>query len=259
MECFQRAGRGGRGHLYCRRLQRHLCGRCGHRQAAVELRPEDRRRRRCAWLGHPRPRLLEGQGLRRHAGRPPDRARRQDRQAALGDPHHAAGRQSLHHRRAARVRRQGDHRPRRRRLRPVRGYVTAYDAETGKQLWRFYIVPGDPAKGFENKAMEMAAKTWTGEWWKYGGGGTAWNAITYDPELNRVYIGTGNGCPWNCEAPQPRRRRQPVPLLDRRARRRHRRVRLALPDHARARAGTTPRRWTSCWRRSPSTASRARC
>ncbi len=41
----------------------------------------------------------------------------------------------------------------------------------------------------------MAAKTWTGEWWKRGGGGTAWNGITYDPELNRIYIGTGNGQP----------------------------------------------------------------
>jgi quinohemoprotein ethanol dehydrogenase len=80
---------------------------------------------------------------------------------------------------------------------PTRGYVTAYDAETGKQLWRFYTVPGDPSKGFENKAMEMAAKTWTGEWWKLGGGGTVWNAMTYDPELNLIYLGTGNGAPWN--------------------------------------------------------------
>lgn len=79
----------------------------------------------------------------------------------------------------------------------VRGYVTTYDAETGKQLWRWYIVPGNPADGFEDKSMEMAAKTWTGQWWKYGGGGAAWNAITYDPEFNRVYIGTGNGGPWN--------------------------------------------------------------
>jgi len=86
---------------------------------------------------------------------------------------------------------------------PVRGYVTAYDAATGKQLWRFYTVPGDPAKGFENKAMEMAAKTWTGEWWKFGGGGTAWNAFTYDPEFNRVYIGTGNGSPWNRKIRSP--------------------------------------------------------
>ena len=85
----------------------------------------------------------------------------------------------------------------------VRGYVTTYDAETGKQLWRFHLVPGNPADGFENKAMEMAAKTWTGEWWKYGGGGTAWNAMTYDPKYNRVYIGTGNGGPWNRKLRSP--------------------------------------------------------
>lgn len=85
----------------------------------------------------------------------------------------------------------------------TRGYVTAYDAETGRQLWRFYTVPGDPAKGFENKAMELAAKTWTGEWWKFGGGGTVWNAITYDPQFNRIYIGTGNGSPWNRKIRSP--------------------------------------------------------
>ncbi|MGZ3272995.1 MAG: PQQ-dependent dehydrogenase, methanol/ethanol family [Caulobacteraceae bacterium] len=82
----------------------------------------------------------------------------------------------------------------------VRGYVTAYDAETGKKLWRFYTVPGDPAKGPDkaasDEAMAMAAKTWTGEWWKYGGGGTAWDAITYDPKLKLIYIGVGNGSPW---------------------------------------------------------------
>jgi quinohemoprotein ethanol dehydrogenase len=78
----------------------------------------------------------------------------------------------------------------------VRGYVTAYDADSGQRLWRFYTVPGDPAKGFENKAMEMAAKTWSGEWWKYGGGGTAWDSIVYDPKLQLVYIGVGNGSPW---------------------------------------------------------------
>jgi quinohemoprotein ethanol dehydrogenase len=80
---------------------------------------------------------------------------------------------------------------------PVRGYVTAYDVRTGRQAWRFFIVPGDPAKGFENPAMAMAAKNWTGEWWKLGGGGAVWNAITYDAELNRIYLGTGNGSPWN--------------------------------------------------------------
>ncbi|MGD9664810.1 MAG: PQQ-dependent dehydrogenase, methanol/ethanol family [Novosphingobium sp.] len=79
----------------------------------------------------------------------------------------------------------------------VRGYVTTYDAETGKQLWRFYTVPGNPADGFENKAMEMAARTWSGQWWKYGGGANAWNAFAYDPETETIFVGTGNGAPWN--------------------------------------------------------------
>jgi quinohemoprotein ethanol dehydrogenase len=86
---------------------------------------------------------------------------------------------------------------------PVRGYVTAYDSESGKQLWRFYTVPGNPADGFENAAMKMAAPTWTGEWWKGGGGGTVWNAMTYDRELNRVYIGVGNGSPWDRKVRSP--------------------------------------------------------
>ncbi len=85
----------------------------------------------------------------------------------------------------------------------ARGYVTAYDAETGKQLWRFYIVPGNPADGFESAAMAMAAKTWTGEWWKFGGGGNVWNGITYDPEFNTVLVGTGNGSPWNRKIRSP--------------------------------------------------------
>jgi quinohemoprotein ethanol dehydrogenase len=82
-------------------------------------------------------------------------------------------------------------------LGPIRGYLTAYDAETGEQAWRFFTVPGNPADGFEDEAQAMAAKTWTGEWWKYGGGGTVWHGITYDPELDLLYIGTGNGAPWN--------------------------------------------------------------
>lgn len=84
-----------------------------------------------------------------------------------------------------------------------RGYVTAYDAETGKQAWRFYIVPGNPADGFEDETQEMAAKTWTGEWWKYGGGGNAWHGFTFDEELNSIYIGTGNGSPWNRKVRSP--------------------------------------------------------
>jgi quinohemoprotein ethanol dehydrogenase len=79
---------------------------------------------------------------------------------------------------------------------PVRGYFSAYNVDNGKLEWRFYTVPGDPAKGFENKAMEMAAKTWGGEWWKLGGGGTVWDSITYDPDTNLVMVGTGNGGPW---------------------------------------------------------------
>ena len=78
----------------------------------------------------------------------------------------------------------------------VRGYVTAYDTETGEQRWRWHTVPGNPADGFENQAMEMAAATWTGEWWKLGGGGTVWDSISYDPQLGFVYIGIGNGSPW---------------------------------------------------------------
>lgn len=85
----------------------------------------------------------------------------------------------------------------------TRGYVTTYDAETGKRLWRFYTVPGNPADGFENRAMEMAAKTWNGEWWKFGGGATVWNAMTYDTDFNRVYIATGNGLPWNRKIRSP--------------------------------------------------------
>ena len=79
----------------------------------------------------------------------------------------------------------------------VRGYFSAYDAETGKRAWRFYTVPGDPAKPFEHPELEMAAKTWTGEWYKWGGGGTAWDAMAYDPAADLLYVGTGNGGPWN--------------------------------------------------------------
>lgn len=85
----------------------------------------------------------------------------------------------------------------------VRGYVTAYDADTGKQVWRSYMVPGNPRDGFESDAMEMAAQTWTGQWWKYGGGGTAWDAFTFDPELDLLYVGVGNGSPWNREIRSP--------------------------------------------------------
>lgn len=79
----------------------------------------------------------------------------------------------------------------------VRGYITAYDAATGEQAWRFYTVPGNPADGFENAQMALAARTWKGEWWKMGGGGTVWDSMSYDPQLNLLYIGVGNGGPHN--------------------------------------------------------------
>jgi len=85
----------------------------------------------------------------------------------------------------------------------VRGYVSAYEPESGKLAWRFYTVPGDPTKPFESPALERAAKTWTGEWWKMGGGGTVWDSMAYDPELDLLYIGTGNGSPWNREVRSP--------------------------------------------------------
>jgi len=85
----------------------------------------------------------------------------------------------------------------------VRGYVSAYDVDDGSLVWRFHTVPGDPEKPFESAAMEMAAKTWNGEWWKLGGGGTVWDSMAYDPELDLLYIGTGNGSPWNQQIRSP--------------------------------------------------------
>lgn len=79
----------------------------------------------------------------------------------------------------------------------VRGFVAAYDVDTGKEAWRFWTVPGDPSLPFENEAMRKAAETWTGAWWKYGGGGTPWDGMAYDPDLDLLYIGTGNGSPWS--------------------------------------------------------------
>ena len=79
----------------------------------------------------------------------------------------------------------------------VRGYVTAYDLKTGEQKWRFFIVPGDPANGNESPEMEMAAKTWDPKsHWQSGGGGTVWGESAYDPELNLLYVGTGNAAPY---------------------------------------------------------------
>ena len=85
-----------------------------------------------------------------------------------------------------------------------RGFVTAYDQKTGKQLWRFYMTPASPDQNKGDPIMEMAAKTWGGEYWKVGGGGgTVWNGITFDPELNRIYLGGGNAGPYNPRVRSP--------------------------------------------------------
>ncbi|MEM1403621.1 MAG: PQQ-dependent dehydrogenase, methanol/ethanol family [Pseudomonadota bacterium] len=86
----------------------------------------------------------------------------------------------------------------------VRGFVSAYNREDGNLDWRFYTVPGNPDDGFENDAMERAADTWGGgPWWEIGGGGTAWDSMAYDPDLNLLYIGVGNGAPWNRQIRSP--------------------------------------------------------
>src|ERR1035438_8483879 len=75
---------------------------------------------------------------------------------------------------------------------PTRGFFDAYDAKTGRRAWRFYTVPGDPSKPYENEAMRAAAKTWGGDFYTKGGGGAVWDGVAYDPETNLVYVGTGN-------------------------------------------------------------------
>ena len=88
----------------------------------------------------------------------------------------------------------------------VRGYITAYDAETGEQKWRWFSVPGDPSKPFEDESMKRAAKTWdpSGKWWEAGGGGTMWDSMTFDADLNTMYVGTGNGSPWSHKLRSPK-------------------------------------------------------
>ena len=80
----------------------------------------------------------------------------------------------------------------------ARGFVSAYDVKTGRQTWKFYVVPGDPAKPdgvASDSVMPMAAKTWNGEWWKVGGGGNVWDGMAHDPATHTLYIATGNGSP----------------------------------------------------------------
>ena len=79
----------------------------------------------------------------------------------------------------------------------VRGYVSAYDENTGKLIWRFYTTPNHPDQPQENPIHNETVKTWSGEFWKLGGGATVWDSMAFDAELNLLYIGTGNSSPWN--------------------------------------------------------------
>ena len=141
---------------------------------------------------------------------------------------------------------------------PKRGFFDAYDAMTGHRLWRFYTIPGDPSKPFENSAMRKASETWDPDAWKLGGGGAVWDGIAYDPETDLVYAGTGNAEPWPEEFRGVQRQGQPVCLLHPRRPSLHGRIEVALPDGARRYLGFRQRPADDAGRISPSTASSAR-
>ncbi|MDA0820151.1 MAG: PQQ-dependent dehydrogenase, methanol/ethanol family [Proteobacteria bacterium] len=83
----------------------------------------------------------------------------------------------------------------------VRGYIAAYDAGSGQELWRFYTVPEGTEDETSPEYLQAAAETWNTEVLAgsdaIGGGGTVWDSMAYDPDLNLLYIGVGNGSPWN--------------------------------------------------------------
>ena len=81
----------------------------------------------------------------------------------------------------------------------VRGFISAYDVLTGEKRWRVYTVPRDPKKLQESPALSKALETWNGDYWhtQGGGGGTIWDSIVYDPKFDLLFVGTGNGSPWN--------------------------------------------------------------
>ena len=141
---------------------------------------------------------------------------------------------------------------------PVRGFFSAYDANTGQFAWKFYTVPGDPSKPFENPALKKAAETWSGDWWKLGGGGTVWDGMAYDPDADLFYVGTGNGGPVARTTAQVEGQRQSLCLLHPRRQARHRRIEVVLPDACLAIPGTSTASSNCCSPTSRSTASRAK-
>ncbi|MBS0331317.1 MAG: PQQ-dependent dehydrogenase, methanol/ethanol family, partial [Proteobacteria bacterium] len=85
-----------------------------------------------------------------------------------------------------------------------RGYVSAYDAASGKLKWRFYTVPAAPGDPTNTPLLKKALGTWDAGFWKYGGGATAWDTILYDPKTDLVYFGTGNGLSWSQQVRSPK-------------------------------------------------------
>jgi PQQ-dependent dehydrogenase (methanol/ethanol family) len=136
----------------------------------------------------------------------------------------------------------------------VRGYVSAYEATTGQLAWRFYTVPGSPADGFESAAMKMAAATWSGEWWKLGGGGTVWDSMAYDPLSSICCISaSATGPPGTtCSAAKGRATISSLPRSSRSIRTMGRTS--GITRRRRVRRGTTQPRSTSSWLTSRSTA-----
>ena len=150
---------------------------------------------------------LQGQGVRRRVRRPADRARCGDRQGRSGSrTRSSTTRRSYTITGAPRVFKGKVIIGNGGAEYGVRGYVTAYDAETGEQKWRWFTVPGDPGEAVRERGDgASAAKTWdpSGKYWEVGGGGTAWDTMAFDPELDLLYIGTGNGSPWGASKRSP--------------------------------------------------------